>query len=132
MNNSIQLAVETYLEERRRLGFDLDIAGVQLGNFARYADARGHSGPLTLEVQLDWARDRGSRPITWARRLEIVRPFARYYRQFEAETTVPDVNIFGPGHRRLVPHIYTEREICDLLGSSRASSSESRLAAGDV
>jgi len=115
MNNSIQLAVATYLEERRRLGFELRIAGVQLRNFARYADDRGHSGPLTLDVQLDWARDRGSKPITWARRLEIVRPFARYYRQFEEQTAVPDVNIFGPGHRRLVPHIYTEREICDLL-----------------
>ncbi len=115
MSNSIQLAVETYLEQRRRLGFELRIAGGQLSRFARYADARRYSGPLTLEVQLDWARDRGSKPITWARRLEIVRPFARYYRQFEPETAVPDLNIFGPSHLRLVPHIYTEREICDLL-----------------
>lgn len=113
--NLIQIAVERYLEERRSLGFELRTAGPQLMNFARYADARGHDGPLTLDLQLDWARDHGTAPITWARRLEIVRPFARYYRQFEPSTAVPAPNTFGGGHRRLTPHIYTEREICDLL-----------------
>jgi integrase len=113
--HSIQIVVERYLEERRRLGFELRIAGSQLMNFARYADARGHLGPLTLELQLDWARDHGTAPITWARRVEIVRPFAKYYRQFEPSTAVPDLLTFGRGHRRLAPHIYTEQEICDLL-----------------
>jgi len=113
--NPIQIAAERYLEERRSLGFELGIAGSQLMHFARYADARGHCGPLTLDLQLDWARDHGTAPITWARRLEIVRPFARYYRQFEPGTAVPDPMTFGRGHRRLAPHIYTEREICDLL-----------------
>ena len=49
---TILAAVEIYLEERRQLGFDLRIAGRQLMRFARYADARGHKGPLTLELQL--------------------------------------------------------------------------------
>ena len=114
-SHPIQSAVEAYLEERRRLGFDLRIAGTQLMHFARYADARGHRGPLTLDLQLDWARAHGTAPLTWARRLEIVRPFAMYYRQFEPETSVPDATTFGRGHRRLVPHIYTEQEIRDLL-----------------
>jgi integrase/recombinase XerC len=115
MTSTIQSAVEIYLEERRHLGFELRIAGGQLGQFAEYADARGHEGPLTLDLQLDWARSRGTKRITWARRLEIVRPFAAYFRQFEPETVVPDPATFGPGHRRLMPHIYTNREICDLL-----------------
>jgi len=115
--NTIQVAVQRYLDERRRLGFDLRIAGGQLMRFARYADARGHQGALTLELQLDWAREhvRRTGPVTWARRVEIVRPFAAYYRQFEPQTEVPDLKIFGRGHRRLAPHIYTEQEICDLL-----------------
>jgi integrase/recombinase XerC len=113
----IQTAVQRYLDERRRLGFDLRIAGEQLMRFARYADARSHRGPLTLDLQLDWAREhvRRTAPITWARRLEIVRPFAAYYRQFEPQTAVPDLTVFGRGHRRLAPHIYTEREIAELL-----------------
>lgn len=116
-STTIQTAVQRYLDERRRLGFDLRIAGGQLMRFARYADTRGHRGPLTLNLQLDWAREhvRRTAPITWARRLEIVRPFAAYYRQFEPQTEVPGLTTFGRGHRRLAPHIYTEREIVDLL-----------------
>lgn len=115
--DTVKAAVQRYLDERRRLGFDLRIAGGQLMRFARYADARGHQGPLTLDLQLDWAREhvRRTGPVTWARRVEIVRPFAAYYRQFEPQTEVPDLKIFGRGHRRLAPHIYTEQEICDLL-----------------
>lgn len=114
---TIQRAVQEYLDDRRRLGFDLRISGLLLLHFARYADARGHRGPLTLELQLEWARTQAHRatPITWARRLEILRPFARYYRQVEPNTAVPDLTTFGRAHRRLTPHIYTEQELADLL-----------------
>jgi integrase/recombinase XerC len=53
--------------------------------------------------------------MTWARRVEILRPFTKYYRQFDPETPVVDSTHFGRGHRRLTPHIYTDREIADLL-----------------
>ena len=114
---TILAAVEIYLEERRQLGFDLRIAGRQLMRFARYADALGHKGPLTLELQLGWAREHVNRtgPVTWARRIEVVRPFAAYYRQFEPASVVPDLKVFGHGHRRLTPHIYTDHEVCELL-----------------
>lgn len=117
---TMQSAVQRYLDERRRLGFDLRIAGHQLMQFARYADARRHRGPLTLDLQLDWAREHGQRnaPISCARRLEIVRPFATYYRQFKPQTAVPDTTTLGRGHRRLAPHIYTEGEIADLLAAA--------------
>lgn len=115
MTTTIQNAAEVYLKERRRLGFELCIAGRELMRFARFADTRGHSGPLTLDLQLDWARHGVTARITSARRLETIRPFAAYYRQFEPETIVPDLATFGPAHRRLTPHIYTDKEICDLL-----------------
>jgi integrase len=115
MSTRLQRSVQTYLDERRQLGFDL--AGGTLMRFARYADARNHRGPLTLDLQLDWAREHVHRtgPVTWARRLEIVRPFAAYYQQFEPDSAIPDPHTFGPGHRRLAPHIYTPTEIGDLL-----------------
>jgi len=117
MSTTVQDAVQTYLDERRQLGFDLRISGQQLMRFAQYADARGHQGPLTLDIELAWAREHVKRtgPVTWARRVEVVRPFAAYYRQFEPSSEVPDGTIFGPGHRRLAPHIYTDQEVCDLL-----------------
>jgi hypothetical protein len=53
--------------------------------------------------------------LTWARRLEVLRPFAKYRSQFDAGTAVLPTTFFGPAHRRLVPHIYTEQEIVALL-----------------
>ena len=108
---------QRYLEERRHLGFDLRISGAQLLQFARYVDRRGHRGPLTLELMRDWAQGQTTRAtsITWARRLDIVRPFAKYLVQFEPHTEVPDTTMFGPSHRRLTPHIYTDQEIRDLI-----------------
>ena len=69
-NTTIKTAFQRYLDERRQLGFDLAIAGKQLMRFARYADARGHQGPPTQEIQLDWARGHVLRTgsVTWAQR----------------------------------------------------------------
>ena len=115
--DTMQAAVQRYLDDRRRLGFALKSPGTELMRFARFADAKDHQGPLTLELQLDWAREPVARTstITAARRLEVVRPFASYYRQFEPATEVPPPFILGRGHRRLAPHIYTDQEIGDLL-----------------
>lgn len=114
---TVEAAVRRYLQERRQLGFDLRIAGAELLRFARFADAKGHRGALTQELQVEWARQHIVRTsaVTAARRLEIVRPFAAYYRQVEIDTEVPATGILGRGHRRLAPHIYTDEEICELL-----------------
>ena len=114
---SMIMAVQQYLDERRKLGFELIAPGTELMRFARYADARDHRGPLTQELIVGWAREHVKRTsaVTAARRLEIVRPFAAYYRQFEPATEIPPLGILGRGHRRLVPHIYTDRELTQLL-----------------
>jgi integrase/recombinase XerC len=114
---AMEAAVRRYLHERRLLGFALKSPETELLRFARFADARGHQGALTQELQLEWARQHVLRTsaVTAARRLEIVRPFAAYYRQFEVDTEVPASSILGRGHRRLAPHIYTDEEVHELL-----------------
>jgi len=108
--------VEDYLAARRKMGFALEIAGDQLLAFAWYADRAGHRGPVTADLTVRWAQNsRKSTPLTWARRLEILRPFAKYRSQFDAKTEVVSRSFFGPAHRRLVPHIYQEQEIVALL-----------------
>jgi len=114
---TLQAAVQGYLKGRRQLGFDLTAPATELMRFARFADARGHKGPLTRELQLEWARQhvRSTSTVTAARRIEILRPFAAYYRQFEVNTEVLPTHVLGRGHRRLTPHIYTGDEILQLL-----------------
>jgi integrase len=118
----LQARLDDYLAERRRLGFELHKTGLALASFARYVDRLGHQGPLSVEVMADWARhDKWQRddPQTWARRLKLLRPFARYLRQFEPRTEVPDESVFGPVPGRVAPHIYREEEIVDLLAAAR-------------
>lgn len=109
--------VQRYIEHRRRLGFGMTAPATELMRFARYADARRHRGPLTQELLLGWAQEhvRRTSVVTAARRLEVVRPFATYYRQFEPDTDIPPLGVLGRGHRRLVPHIYTDEELDGLL-----------------
>lgn len=112
---------EDYLDERRAVGFDLRIAGDQVKAFARFVDDAGHTGPLTTRITLDWVQgqSRHASPFSWARRLEVLRPFARYLTRLDPATEFPQTAIFGRSHRRLAPHIYSEQEICDLLAAAR-------------
>ncbi|MGB5732976.1 MAG: tyrosine-type recombinase/integrase [Thiohalocapsa sp.] len=119
---ALQTYVAQFLDERRRLGFASRSMGYALGSFARYSDGLETQGPLTVEVMAAWARcpNNGSdNPMTWARRLKILRPFARWLQQFEPGTEVPDDSVFGSVDQRLAPHIYTEEEIADLLVAAR-------------
>lgn len=110
------LLVEEYLAARRQMGFALGIAGAQLLAFARFADQTGHRGTVTFDLAVRWAQNsRCKTPLTWARRLEVLRPFAKYRLQFDAGTELVPRSFFGPVHRRLVPHIYAEQEIMALL-----------------
>jgi integrase len=120
MTISMQHLVQEYLEERRDLGFALTIPGSQLRAFARFADASGHRGPLTREIVTLWARDEAKRttPLTWAKRIETLRPFDKHRARVEPGTYVPDADTFGPARRRLAPHLYADQEIVALLAAA--------------
>jgi integrase len=113
--------VDEYIAERRRLGFELTNMALALASFASFVDQINHQGPLTIELMADWARqDKAQRNClpTCARRLKILRPFARWLRQFEPNTAIPDALTFGPVPGRVAPHIYREAEIVELLAAA--------------
>lgn len=118
MNTRTKLAtwVDSYLTDRRHAGFALKIEGAQLMRFARFADQIGHRGTLTVKLAVQWASSSPSgKALTAARRIEVLRPFASYCRQFDVATEIPPRSLFGQAHRRLTPHIFTQEEILDLL-----------------
>lgn len=116
---AMRAKVERYLDHRRHAGFQLRIEGQQLLSFARFAEQSGHRGPLTLDLASRWATaSRHPGPVTAARRIEVLRGFARYCQGFEPDTEIPPLRLFGRGHRRLTPHIYTEDEIQALLAAT--------------
>jgi integrase len=112
--------VEEYLESRHRLGVRLHFEGWALRSFARHADDSGHRGPLTTELAVRWARlPADATPIYQARRLGVVRVFARYRAIFDPGTEIPPEGLLGPAPRRPTPHIYTESELATLLAAAR-------------
>jgi integrase/recombinase XerD len=104
---------EAYLAYRRSLGFKLKIPGRQIIVFARYADDSGHKGALSSDIALRWAKSGATvaDPFTWAKRLEVLRPFAAFLAAEDGGTTFPATNPFGRTKRRLAPHIFTMEEI---------------------
>jgi len=109
-----------YLAMRRKLGFALVVEGQQLLRFARYADRAGHRGPLTTDLAVRWA-ERGHGVVAAARRLDVVRRFAKHRLVFDPATqAVPD-GLLGPSYRRRpTPHIYNDGEIVALLEATSA------------
>ena len=85
--------VEKYIQFKIDLGYKLKIEGRLLRNFARFADEIGHHGSLTTDPMLRWATlPSKSARLYQARRLEIVRCFAKYRSTFDPRTEIPGRN----------------------------------------
>ena len=132
MNRSATMLsqAQVYLAERRRLGFALNQAGRLTLAFARFADASGHEGSLTAAIVLRWAKEKAlhAEPFTWAGRVAILKPFARYLADRDPATEFPEGSPFGRSHRRLAPHIYSMAEVEALVVAAGRLPSECGLA----
>jgi integrase len=111
--------VNAYLCVRRQFGYLLRVEGGELLRFARYADGLGHRGPVTTELALRCAQDAGTAtPLYRARRLEIVRCFAKHQAGIEPGTEIPLKGILGPAHRRMQPYVFSSAEIALLIAAA--------------
>lgn len=107
-------AVQSYLELRRALGFELKEVGYQLQSFARFAEARQQRFVRT-PTALEWA-GLGASPPQRARRLGTVIRFARHLHAEDARHDVPPEGVYGPQKGpRPPPFIFTPTQIQQLL-----------------
>ena len=112
--------VEDYLRLRRALGFTLERGGQLLPQLVAYLEAEG-AATVTSELAIAWARLPGhTQPNHWAQRLAIARGFARYLRAFDPATEVPPAGVFPTRRHRPTPFLWSQRDICRLLQSTRA------------
>jgi len=111
--------VQGYIALRRRLGNRLVGQEPLLLGFGRFLDALGHSGPLTVDLALRWARSpRSQDPSNDARRLAAIRGFMRHYAAHDPRSQVPPPWLLGSAIRRKPPHIYTDAECAALIGAT--------------
>jgi integrase len=72
---------------------------------------------------------RRARTLYQARRLQVVRCFARHCAIFDPATEIPPEGLLGRAQRRVTPHIYTEAELSALLAAARGLRSPTGLRA---
>jgi len=110
--------VEDYLRLRRALGFQMRSPGEMLLLFARSLDCAEHHGPLTTETALRWANQPQLSRSTRAKRLSAVRCFARYLAVRDERTEVPGRHLVPKVCFRQQPHLYSPRELEQLLAAT--------------
>jgi len=113
--SALRDALADYVAIRRALGTQFREPAVTLGHFVD-AIERENAEFITTELALRWARQPdGVQPATWARRLSLARGFAVWLSAFDPRTEVPPRSLIKARHRRKTPHIYTDREIEQLM-----------------
>jgi integrase len=117
--NLLSSQIEDYISYKRKLGFQIKIESQELRRFATYTVAIGYKDSLSSSIAIKWASLRPDYSRWYmARRLEIVRTFAKYICVFDAMAELPPKAIFGNCHGRTKPYIYTEEEIHILMKSA--------------
>jgi integrase len=109
-------AIETYLNMRRAVGFELLNAAYLLRSFARFADARCEAN-VRIATAIEWA----SQATTVAQRderLKTICRFVRYMRAEDDQHELPPSNHFGYRKTRRVPHIYLNAEVRCLMDAA--------------
>ncbi|MHC4408526.1 MAG: tyrosine-type recombinase/integrase [Planctomycetota bacterium] len=120
-------ALTKYLATRRALGTQLAWPESSLRRFVDFVEAEG-ADLVTTDAAIRWAvQPVGVQRATHARRLEIVRGFATWLQATDGRTQVPPHGLLPARHRRPAPHIYSDREIADLMAATGQLRSASGL-----
>jgi integrase len=116
---SLRSAVQQYLAMRRSLGFQLSEAGRQLPRFVAFMEQH-RASIITTSLALAWAQHSQTvQPAERARRLSIVRIFARYHQATDPRTEIPPDGMLPYRPKRAHPYLYSDDEIQRLLRAAR-------------
>lgn len=126
--STLRESLQDYLTIRRALGFKLEAEGRLLADFIDFTNRAGMDS-IKTEVALAWARLPANASSGWqARRLRVVRGFARHIHEIDPRTEVPPVGLLPGRNRRPVPYLYSDQDVAALLASARSLSPPLRAA----
>lgn len=109
-----------YLAMRRALGFKLTAQGRHLMSFVRFCEERG-ADHVTAGLAVEWATrtTRGSGNEAYqARRLDVVRIFARHLQALDPATEIPAGDVLSRRRWRIPPYLYSPQEIAALVSAA--------------
>jgi len=112
---SLQDHLTEYIAARRALGTRLQEPAQTLRRFVAFL-ARRDAPYITTHLALEWSQQsQGVQRATWARKLSMVRQFARWVNAIEPRHQIPPRGLLDVRHRRNPPHIYSDEEIARLM-----------------
>lgn len=110
---------EDYLAVRRSLGFKLVGEASLLGNFVSFLED-ADIDVITTDLAVAWTRLATSAGSSYlARRMRVVRSFARYVQSLDPRTQVPPDDLFRSQNHRPTPYIYSDAEVVALMNAAR-------------
>ncbi len=108
-----------YLVMRRTPGFKLASQGPRLMSFVRFCEDRG-AATVTTDLAVEWATStRSDHEAYQARRLDIVRIFARHLQPLDPATEVPPEDVLDRRQCRVQPYLYSPQEVTALMHAAR-------------
>ena len=113
----LRTAAEDYLAMRRTLGFKLTSQGRLLLEFIDYCEQHQLEHVRT-DAAIDWATNPpkgGQDRVYHARRLMVVRSFARHLAAIDPATEIPPTDVLPHHYRRVTPHVFTTEQIEQLI-----------------
>jgi integrase len=112
---SLRQHLTEYVAARRALGTRLEEPARTLRQFVGFL-AHKQARFITIALALEWSQQsKGVQRATWARKLSMVRQFARWISVIEPRHQVPPRRLLEVRHRRSKPHIYSDGEIGRLM-----------------
>ena len=125
--NDLRTLLDEYLATRRALGVRMEAAGRYLKRFVAFA-VECEALFITTELALRWAtKPNDAQPAQWAKRLGLVRGFARFANAVDPRHQIPPQGLIAHRFRRPQPYIYSDREITDLSAAARELSGTTGL-----
>ena len=111
--------LDEYLATRRAFGARLLGDERMLRNFLAFLGQR-QDACITTQLALQWATEPcRTQPAYQARRLGVVRAFARYAHAADPRHEVPPHGLLPAQPRRATPYIYSDKEIADLADAAK-------------
>jgi integrase len=127
--STIRDSLVQYVAIRRALGSKFGEPAGTLSQFVDFLEREGKEF-VTTQAALRWAMEpQHVQHATWARRLDMVRGFARWLSALDPRTEVPPGRLIGRRRRRRAPHIYSPLEIERLMAAASRLSSPTGLRA---
>ncbi len=103
---------------RRALGFKLESQGPRLMSFVRFCEDRDAT-TVTTDLAVEWATSTGSDHEAYqARRLDVVRIFARHLQPLDPATEIPPADVLDRRQWRIPPYLYSPQEVTALMSAA--------------